>query len=150
VPTNDSVLGYAGVRRPDPRIEARIRSALGSNGPIINVGAGAGSYEPSDLPVVAVEPASSSCWRNVRPVPLRPSELSPRRCRSPTYTFAAGMAVLTVHHWRDLSLGLKELSRVVQGPIAVLSWDREIFNRYWMVAEYVPASRTLDLDLPAA
>ena len=38
---------------------------------------------------------------------------------------------------------------MVQGPIAVLSWDWEIFDRCWMVAEYVPASRTLDLDLPS-
>jgi SAM-dependent methyltransferase len=135
------------VRRPDPRTEARIRSALGSKGPIINVGAGAGSYEPSDLPVVAVEPARVMLAQ--RPAGAAPAVRAVAEAMPfADVTFAAGMAVLTVHHWRDLSLGLKELSRVVQGPIAVLSWDREIFNRYWMVAEYVPASRTLDLDLP--
>lgn len=63
-------------------------------------------------------------------------------------TFAAGMAILTVHHWHDITAGLSELRRVVSGPIAVLSWDAEVFNRYWMVTEYVPASGTLDRAMP--
>lgn len=39
--------GYAGQRRTDPRIEARVHRALGSAWTVVNVGAGTGSYEPS-------------------------------------------------------------------------------------------------------
>ncbi|MEA2141758.1 MAG: hypothetical protein QOI64_188, partial [Solirubrobacteraceae bacterium] len=49
--------GYAQQRRPDPRIAARLRAALGDARRVVNVGAGTGSYEPADLDVVAVEPS---------------------------------------------------------------------------------------------
>jgi hypothetical protein len=41
-------LGYASRRRPDPRIARELNDALGDSGTVLNVGAGAGSYEPSD------------------------------------------------------------------------------------------------------
>ena len=47
--------GYAGIRKPDPRIAKAIQHALGDADSVVNVGAGAGSYEPSDRYVVAVE-----------------------------------------------------------------------------------------------
>lgn len=141
-------VGYSAVRRPDPRIDAQIRSALGSDGPVVNVGAGTGSYEPADLPVVAVEPS---------PVMLaqRPAGAAPAvRAVAEALpfldgAFGAGMAVLTVHHWGDVEAGLTELRRVVRGPVVVLSWDMGVFNNYWMVDEYVPASRRLDRDIPS-
>ena len=48
---------YADYRRPDPRIAAAIRKALGGAQSIVNIGAGTGSYEPTDCNVVAVEPS---------------------------------------------------------------------------------------------
>jgi len=41
---------YTRYRRPDPRIAARISDALGTARTVLNVGAGAGSYEPSASP----------------------------------------------------------------------------------------------------
>lgn len=59
---NYGVLGkrYASFRQPDPRIAAVIERALGDARSVLNVGAGAGSYEPTDRDVVAVEP--SAAW----------------------------------------------------------------------------------------
>jgi len=51
--------GYSRYRRPDPRIEAQIGRALGDAQSVLNVGAGAGSYEPVDRHVVAVEPSAA-------------------------------------------------------------------------------------------
>ncbi len=48
---------YAGLRRPDPRIAAMIHAALGHAQTVLNVGAGTGSYEPTDRQVTAVEPS---------------------------------------------------------------------------------------------
>ena len=48
---------YAELRRPDPRIAAAIEAALGQADTILNVGAGTGSYEPTDRRVTAVEPS---------------------------------------------------------------------------------------------
>ncbi len=41
-------------RRPDPRWQAAVDAALGTSRSVLNVGAGTGSYEPSDRYVVAV------------------------------------------------------------------------------------------------
>lgn len=49
--------GYAATRRADPRISDRIVQALGDSTSVVNVGAGAGSYEPSQRAVGAVEPS---------------------------------------------------------------------------------------------
>ena len=48
---------YATLRREDPRLRDRIRSVLAGSRTVVNVGAGAGSYEPRDRRVIAVEPA---------------------------------------------------------------------------------------------
>ena len=50
-------VNYRSHRRPDPRIAAAIVDALGPARTVLNVGAGAGSYEPTDRRVLAVEPS---------------------------------------------------------------------------------------------
>jgi hypothetical protein len=59
---------YARYRRPDARIAARISEALGAARTVLNVGAGAGSYEPADRQVTPVEPSAS--MRAQRPAVL--------------------------------------------------------------------------------
>jgi hypothetical protein len=41
-------VAYAQLRRTDPRIAARVHAALGDAATVVNVGAGAGTYEPGD------------------------------------------------------------------------------------------------------
>jgi hypothetical protein len=48
---------YSELRKPDRRIARIIESALGSAQTVLNVGAGTGSYEPTDRSVIAVEPS---------------------------------------------------------------------------------------------
>ena len=50
---------YSQFRRTDPRIAARIVSALEEARTVVNVGAGTGSYEPGDRYVLAVEPSQA-------------------------------------------------------------------------------------------
>ena len=64
VPRYDRIgIGYSATRRPDPRIERFIRDALDDSHTVVNVGAGAGSYEPDDRAVVAVEPSLAMASR---------------------------------------------------------------------------------------
>nr|WP_252199967.1 methyltransferase domain-containing protein [Brevibacterium sp. RIT 803] len=51
--------GYRQFRRPEPEFARAIHAALGDARNIVNVGAGAGSYEPNDREVIAVEPSST-------------------------------------------------------------------------------------------
>jgi hypothetical protein len=48
---------YAATRREDQRIARRMHAALGDARSVVNVAAGAGSYEPDDRYVIAVEPS---------------------------------------------------------------------------------------------
>ena len=61
---------YASTRREDPRLRERIHAALGDARTVVNVGAGAGSYEPRDRHVIAIEPSDVMAAQ-------RPRELAP-------------------------------------------------------------------------
>lgn len=138
--------GYSRHRRPDPRIEAMIHAALGGARTVLNVGAGAGSYEPRDRPVVAVEP--SEAMRRQRPAWLAPA-VNARAEALPLddASVDASMAILTVHQWQDRSAGLRELLRVTRGPIVLMAFDGDALHRFWL-AQYAPemieASRLRD------
>lgn len=128
--------GYAKIRQPDPRIEAAVWVALGEARTVLNVGAGAGSYEPYDRVVTAIEPSAS--MRAERP---------PHRVRAIDATsdalpfeddaFDASMASVTIHQWPKRSAGLAEMRRVTRGPIVLLTFDPVIPARWWQ-PEYVP------------
>jgi hypothetical protein len=49
--------GYRQFRRPDSRLAASILRGLADTSSVVNLGAGAGSYEPRDRRVFAVEPS---------------------------------------------------------------------------------------------
>lgn len=146
--------GYASIRQPDPRIEARVWAAFGDAKSVINVGAGAGSYEPWDRYVVAVEP--SAAMRAERPASRVPalrgtSESIPYDDDS----FDAAMASVTIHQWPELERGLGELRRVARGPVAILTFDPVVPERWWQPV-YVPelyeveARRMPEIDRVAA
>jgi len=87
-------VGYAEHRRPDPRIAARVHAALGAARTVVNVGAGAGSYEPRDRYVVPVEP--SAAMRAQRPRGLAPAiDATAERLPFDDGAFDAAMASVT-------------------------------------------------------
>jgi len=128
--------GYARIRQPDPRIAARFHAALGNARTVLNVGAGAGSYEPTDREVTAVEPSAS--MRAQRPPHLsRAVDATADDLPFADGTFDAAMASVTVHQWPDLERGLGEMRRVTTGPIAILTFDPFPPVRWWL-DDYAP------------
>jgi SAM-dependent methyltransferase len=129
-------VGYSEYRRPDARIAARIERALGESRSVLNVGAGAGSYEPRNRSVVGVEPSAEMIRQRPRlaaPAVRAAAERLPFRDRS----FDASLAILTVHHWSSRARGLAELRRVARERVVVLTWDPE-HPGFWLVQEYLP------------
>lgn len=127
---------YTRVRRPDPRIDAAVGVALGDTTSVINVGAGTGSYEPSDRFVVAIEPATSMVRQRsstAAPVVRALAEDLPF-CDD---GFETAMAVLTIHHWQSVARGLEELCRVARDRIVLVTWDPES-SGFWLVQDYFP------------
>jgi SAM-dependent methyltransferase len=128
--------GYAVQRRTDPRIAARVHAALGAAQTIVNVGAGAGSYEPAGRQVTAVEP--SAAMRAQRPPHLAVAvDGVAEDLPFPDDSFDAAMAMVTIHQWRDAEQGLAELRRVSRGPVVVLTFDGDALDQFWL-AEYAP------------
>jgi SAM-dependent methyltransferase len=132
---------YADLRKPDPRIAARIHSALGDAQRVLNVGAGAGNYEPTDREVVAVEPSAEMIRQ--RPADAAPVvQASAESLPFADNSFDAAMASLTVHHWGDKALGLAEMRRVSRGPIVLFTFD-SAFRDCWLT-DYFPEIITMD------
>jgi SAM-dependent methyltransferase len=127
---------YVATRREDPRIAAAIHAGLGDARTVLNVGAGAGAYEPRDRDVTAVEP--SAVMRAQRP----PGAARCVDARAEALPFADGafdaaMAVLSDHHWEDRIGGLRELRRVARRAV-VFQWDPAFRDAFWLV-EYLPS-----------
>ena len=128
--------GYGHQRRTDPRLAAWVHAALGDARTVLNVGAGAGSYEPTDRHVLAVEP--SAAMRAQRPARLTPAIAAvAEKLPLDDQSFDAAMALVTVHQWPDLAKGLQELRRVTRGPVVLLTFDPDALDRWWM-ADYAP------------
>jgi ubiquinone/menaquinone biosynthesis C-methylase UbiE len=131
-------VGYGAHRHGDPRIAARIVAALGDARSVVNVGAGAGSYEPSDREVMAVEPSAEMISQ--RPAGSAPVvQASAETLPFADNSFDAAMGVLTAHHWADLRAGLDEMQRVARQRIAMVAFDPEALEDLWITADYFPA-----------
>ena len=127
---------YTSTRRADPRIAAAIRHALGPATRVVNVGAGAGAYEPADRPVVAVEPSR-------RMIEQRPAgaaaaiQASAEALPFERGTFDAALAVLTLHHWSDWRRGLDEMRRVAD-RLVIFTFELEDLGIFWLTQRYFP------------
>jgi SAM-dependent methyltransferase len=127
---------YTDYRRRDPRIAAMIEAALGDAVTVLNVGAGAGAYEPAGREVVAVEP--SAAMRAKRPARLTPAIDAVAEALSfEDGRFDAAMAIFSVHQWPELDRGLAEMRRVTRGPVVVMTCDPLHVEAFWL-AYYAP------------
>jgi SAM-dependent methyltransferase len=133
---------YRAYRRPDPRLARAITRALGPAKTVVNVGAGAGSYEPPDRRVVAVEPSAAMiAQRPVGSAPVVRATATALPFRDGH--FEAALAVLTVHHWPDRNRGLAELTRVARARVVVLTWEPAVLG-FWLTDEYFPEIGVID------
>ena len=131
---------YAEYRRPDPRIAAAIGSAVGDASRIVNIGAGAGSYEPMDRELVAVEPSETMIRQ--RPAGSAPVvRASAMGLPFRDQEFDAALAILTLHHWPDQRAGLREMSRVAKRCV-IFTWDRS-HSGMWLTQDYFPEIATI-------
>ncbi len=138
--------GYAQRRNEDPGLRQRIATVVGNSKSVLNVGAGAGSYEPDGPNVIALEPSAVM--------------IGQRKDRGPAVRGVAGalpllsqsvdaaMSVLSLHHWHPhQERGIREICRVTRGPIAIATVDAEVSARMWLMADYFPEVRDLDLEI---
>ena len=129
---------YTATRCTEPRIAAQVWAALGDAETVLNVGAGTGSYEPSDRDVTAVEP--SAVMRAQRPAGAAPCVAAiAERLPFEDQSFDAAMAFATVHHWQDPIAGLREMQRVARRVVVFTcdTNDRSWRHRFWLTRDYL-------------
>lgn len=138
VPAYDRMgLSYSEVRRADPRFEEAIWNALGAAKSILNIGAGAGSYEPRDRQVLAVEPSPvmiSQRQPDAAPAIQGVAESIPLEDKSVDAT----MGVFTMQHWDDVDRGLAEVLRVTRDRVVFLTLDLDVTANMWLCRDYLP------------
>jgi SAM-dependent methyltransferase len=130
--------GYTLVRRADPRLAKAIWEALGDARSVLNVGAGAGAYEPENREVTAVEPSAAMIAQ--RPATAAPVvQAGAEELPFPDNGFDAVMAILSDHHWRDRKQGLRELRRVARQRVVLFNADPAAAERFWLTTDYLPS-----------
>ena len=130
-------VGYTTTRREDPRIAAAIHAALGDAATVVNVGAGAGAYEPPDRRLVAIEPSAVMIAQrppDAAPAIIATAEALPLADDS----VDAAMAVLTDHHWSDRARGLREMRRVARRRAVVFQHEPAVAEDFWLTRDYLP------------
>jgi len=132
---------YSATRREEPRVAAYIWDALGDARTVLNVGAGTGSYEPTDRTIVALEPSPTMIAQR-RDRTTRVVRGAAEALPFPDRSFDAAFAVLTVHHWLDRDAGMRELHRVSARQV-VLFFEPFLDHDFWAL-RYFPEA----LDVP--
>jgi SAM-dependent methyltransferase len=136
--------GYARTRREDPLLRERIERALGDARTVVNVGAGAGSYEPEGRHVIAIEPSDTMAAqrpRHLAPAIRASAGALPLRDGS----VDAAMTVLSLHHWDDeQERGVRELRRVASKRVVILTYDPLLSGEMWLIKDYFPEVAELD------
>jgi SAM-dependent methyltransferase len=132
---------YAFTRVPDARVAQQVLAALGTAQMVLNVGAGAGNYEPLDRAVVAVDPSTTMMKQRqggTGPAVCAVAEALPFR----DHAFDVAMGTFTLHHWPDLAHGLREVRRVSVNQV-LLMYEPSYAHSMWIL-QYFPEI----IDLP--
>src|SRR5262249_49606211 len=109
---------------------------------VVNVGAGAGSYEPTDPPVGAGEPAMAM----IRPPRARSAPVGQASANDLPLRdagFGAALAILPPPPWPARRRGLDELARVARRRVVIVTWD-PASTGFWLVEDYFP--EIVDID----
>jgi SAM-dependent methyltransferase len=113
-----------------------IRAALGDATSVVNIGAGSGSYEPTNLTVVPVEP--SELMIQQRPPSLPPAVRGVAEALPlPDLSVDAALAVLAAHHWADRSAAFAEIRRVARRRAVFFTHDPDA--PFGWLDDYFPA-----------
>ncbi len=129
-------VGYSVGRRPDPRWQDAIDSAIGDAKRVINIGAGTGSYKPNERAVIAVEPSKLMVGqrpRSAAPVVMAAAENVPIVSGWADLT----MTLLSFHHWTNWRAGISEMRRLAPRWL-VLTYDPDLHASFWLLRDYLP------------
>ena len=138
-------VGYTVTRRTDPKIEAQIKSELVNAKSIVNIGAGAGSYEPKGMNLVAVEPSIEMInQRSLGSYPVKQAKAD--KLPFPDKSFSHAMTVLSMHHWENRQQAFDEIKRVITTRFVAITWFPDLAP-FWLTRDYFPEIYEIDRQI---
>jgi SAM-dependent methyltransferase len=138
---------YATHRQEDPSLFQEILNALAGAQTIVNVGAGAGSYEPRDRTVLAVEP-SEVMARQRRAGSLPAIRATADHIPLHDGSVDAAMTVLSLHHWgQHQRAGILEMRRVARERVVIVTIDPRVSGQMWLMKDYLQEVAALDDEI---
>lgn len=135
-------VNYSVKRCTDPEIARQLYGELLGATRIVNIGAGAGSYEPENASLVAVEPSAEMISQrkpSAHPVKKAFAERLPFGDDS----FSHAMTVLSMHHWENRAAAFKEIERVTTERFVAITWDPSA-GPFWLTRDYFPEIYEID------
>ena len=136
---------YAVKRQTEPRIASLINEQLEGATRILNIGAGTGSYEPTGVDLVALEPSAEMIGQrsaDAYPAVQGSAEYLPFEDNS----FSHAMTVLSMHHWSDKPKAFHEINRVTSDRFVAISWNPEA-TTFWLTRDYFPEIMEEDVNI---
>lgn len=135
---------YAKLRKPDQRIAAAIEHKLNDAKTILNIGAGTGSYEPTNREVTALEPSSVMiAQRSIRAASV--IQANAENLPFSDKSFDISLAILSIHHWKDQIKGLCEMKRVSRRQL-LFTWN-PLHPGFWLTQIYFPEILAIDKSI---
>ncbi len=129
-------IDYSSNRKSDPRIAEQIYAKLAGATSIVNIGAGAGSYEMENVDLTAVEPSGEMIAQ--RSATAHPAvQASAENLPFESKRFSHAMTVLSMHHWTDRPQAFREINRVTRERFVAVTWNPEA-PPFWLTKDYFP------------
>lgn len=139
---DDIGINYSVMRCTDPKIAKHLYAELQGATRIVNIGAGAGSYEPENVELVAVEPSSEMiAQREIGSHPVE--QASAEKLPFEDGSFSHAMTVLSMHHWENKALAFSEINRIATEKFVAITWDPKS-DPFWLTRDYFPEIHEMD------
>ncbi len=136
---------YTITRQTDARIAAQIHGELEGATRILNIGAGAGSYEPKDADLIAVEPSAEMIAQR-SPKAHEVVQASADDLPFDDEYFTHTMTVLSMHHWDNRAKAFEEIKRVTSKKFVAVTWFPEC-SGFWLLRDYFPDIYRIDRQI---
>ncbi|MBX2868771.1 MAG: class I SAM-dependent methyltransferase, partial [Acidiferrobacterales bacterium] len=133
---------YSTTRCTDPIIAKQLYTELEGASSIVNIGAGAGSYEPPNTNLIAVEPSAEMIAQR-KDDAYAVKQAYAEKLPFNDSTFSHAMTVLSMHHWQNKPQAFKEINRVATEKFVAITWD-PAFDSFWLTRDYFPEIYEMD------
>lgn len=149
---------YDATRKADPYIVERLLALLDTPiGRVLDIGCGTGNYTLAlagpERSMTGLDPSTEMLGKaRLKSTAIDWVQGHVERIPLPANSFDAAVAVLTLHHWNELSAGFAQLAKVLvpAGRLVILSSTPEQMQRYWLCHYFPIAMERSAAKMPSA